>query len=138
MAGDHQSQPFLDWARTVADARKDKVCAKWFDDNGDLSTQRTYQQIWDEAGKISHHLRKKWGVEKGDRVVLCYDFGLHFFEVFFGCLRAGVVAVLGTNVLVWRLVSLKIYSNNNFVLFFHSVSPGTPSLKIAGEAEESN
>ncbi len=90
-----ESQPFLDWARSVVDARKDKVFARWYDDNGHLTVQRSFQQMWDEAGKISHHLREKWGVEKGDRVVLCYDFGLHFFEVFFGCLRAGIVAVLG-------------------------------------------
>jgi acyl-CoA synthetase (AMP-forming)/AMP-acid ligase II len=31
---------------------------------------------------------------KGERVVLSYDFGLHFLAAFLGCLRAGVVAVL--------------------------------------------
>lgn len=34
-----------------------------------------------------------WGLDKGDRVVLAFDFGLRFFVVFLGCLRAGVVAV---------------------------------------------
>lgn len=32
-------------------------------------------------------------MDKGDRVVLAFDFGLHFFVVFLGCLRAGVIAV---------------------------------------------
>lgn len=33
------------------------------------------------------------GLSKGDRVILAFNFGLRFFVVFLGCLRAGVVAV---------------------------------------------
>ena len=33
-------------------------------------------------------------MRKGDKVILCYTFGLHFFAAFLGCLRAGVVAIL--------------------------------------------
>ncbi|CAN0176047.1 unnamed protein product, partial [Ectocarpus sp. 13 AM-2016] len=42
---------------------------------------------------IAHILRVKWGLSKGDRVVLAFDFGLRFFAVFLGCLRAGIIAV---------------------------------------------
>jgi acyl-CoA synthetase (AMP-forming)/AMP-acid ligase II len=47
-----------------------------------------------QAGAIAYRLRHEWGAQKGDRVVLCYAPGLHFFSVFFGCLRAGVIAAL--------------------------------------------
>jgi acyl-CoA synthetase (AMP-forming)/AMP-acid ligase II len=49
--------------------------------------------VWARSGTIAHKLRNKWGCERGDRVILCYSFGLHFFEAFLACLRAGVVAV---------------------------------------------
>lgn len=35
----------------------------------------------------------EWGLRKGDRALLAFNFGLRFFVVFLGCLRAGVVAV---------------------------------------------
>lgn len=42
---------------------------------------------------MSHQLRVQWGLNKGDRAILAFNFGLRFFVVFLGCLRAGVVAV---------------------------------------------
>lgn len=43
--------------------------------------------------QIAYLLRVKWGLAKGDRVILAFNFGLRFFVVFLGCLRAGVIAV---------------------------------------------
>lgn len=43
--------------------------------------------------QIAHLLRVTWGFNKGDRVVLAFSFGLRFFAVFLGCLRAGIIAV---------------------------------------------
>lgn len=43
--------------------------------------------------QVAHLLRVERGLSKGDRVVLAFNFGLEFFVVFLGCLRAGVVAV---------------------------------------------
>lgn len=43
--------------------------------------------------QIAHLLRVEWGLAKGDRVVLAFNFGLRFFAVFLGCLRAGIIAV---------------------------------------------
>lgn len=45
------------------------------------------------CSKVAYQLRVKWGLEKGDRAILAFNFGLRFFVVFLGCLRAGVVAV---------------------------------------------
>jgi acyl-CoA synthetase (AMP-forming)/AMP-acid ligase II len=89
---------FLDLVRATVSKNKSKTYASWYDINGNCdpaSGTRTFGEIWETAGTIAYHLRYNWNVKKGQRVVLCYDFGLHFFEVFFGCLRAGVVAVLG-------------------------------------------
>jgi acyl-CoA synthetase (AMP-forming)/AMP-acid ligase II len=50
--------------------------------------------MWDQAAVIADQLINVHHMSPGDRVVLCYVFGVHFFEVFLGCLRAGVVPVL--------------------------------------------
>lgn len=71
----------------------DRVFARWFDANGDVSETHTFDSLWTEAGRIAHDLRVTWGLSKGDRAVLCYGFGLDFFAAFLGCLRAGVLAV---------------------------------------------
>ncbi len=43
--------------------------------------------------QVAHTLRVTYGLNKGDRVVLAFNFGLRFLAVFLGCLRAGVIAV---------------------------------------------
>ncbi|CAN0549176.1 unnamed protein product, partial [Ectocarpus sp. 12 AP-2014] len=53
----------------------------------------TFHGVWVASGEIAHLLRVEWGLSKGDRVVLAFDFGLRFFVVFLGCLRAGIIAV---------------------------------------------
>ena len=73
---------------------KHKVFATWYNDKGKPTDKYTFQEIWEEAGGIAHYLRVEQNLAKGDRVILCYSFGLQFFAAFLGCLRAGVVAVL--------------------------------------------
>ncbi|CAM9670606.1 unnamed protein product [Choristocarpus tenellus] len=88
------SVPFLAWVeRTVKERAEGDTFGEWFDDKGDVVESRTFAGLWAEAGRIAHELRFSRGLEKGDRVVLCYGFGLSFFAAFLGCLRAGVVAV---------------------------------------------
>jgi acyl-CoA synthetase (AMP-forming)/AMP-acid ligase II len=70
------------------------VFATWCNSKAKPTDKHTFQQIWDEAGVIAHDLCINNSLEKGDTVVLCYNFGLQFFSAFLGCLRAGVVAVL--------------------------------------------
>ena len=74
--------------RTVEAKREDNF-ATWYNEKGKDTERRSFGQVWDEAGVVAY-----WNVKKGDRVILCYGFGLHFFSVFVGCLRAGVTAVL--------------------------------------------
>lgn len=84
----------LRWvATTVRDKRAGDVFARWYDAQGQVSATYTFEGLWTEAGRIAHQLRVAWGLSKGDRVVLCFGFGLDFFAAFLGCLRAGVLAV---------------------------------------------
>lgn len=85
---------FLERLQKVVDTNSDRTFAFWYDEKGKLTDQRTFQQAWDEAGLVAYHLRHTWKLQNGDKVVLCYDFGLHFFSVFLACLRAGITAVL--------------------------------------------
>ncbi|CAB9498832.1 Putative fatty-acid--CoA ligase FadD21 [Seminavis robusta] len=85
---------FLQQLQTVVSRHSKETFATWYNVKGEATNEYTFQELWDEAGLISYQLRRKWGLQKGQRVVLCYDFGLHFFAAFLGCLRAGIVAVL--------------------------------------------
>ncbi|CAN0507753.1 unnamed protein product, partial [Ectocarpus sp. 12 AP-2014] len=70
-----------------------KVFARWYNNKGQVESTRTFHGIWAASGEIAHLLRVEWGLRKGDRVVLAFNFGLGFFAVFLGCLRAGILAV---------------------------------------------
>lgn len=85
---------FFQKLEATIEAKAEEVFATWYDKNGTATEEYTFAQVWKDAGTIAYHLRHEWGCEKGDRVVLVYLFGLHFFAAFLGCLRAGVVAVL--------------------------------------------
>jgi acyl-CoA synthetase (AMP-forming)/AMP-acid ligase II len=85
---------FLDLLRSTVAERPDATFSTWYDGSGKATDEYTFGELWVEAGSIAYSLRYEWGVIKGERVVLCYNFGLHFFAVFLGCLRAGVTAVL--------------------------------------------
>lgn len=85
---------FPAFLQAVVSNKGNEVFGTWYDKNGNPSYQYTYKDIWDEAGSIAYILRHKWSLKKGDRIVVCYDFGLQFFAAFLACLRAGVTAVL--------------------------------------------
>eukprot|EP00903_Cladosiphon_okamuranus_P019463 g17897.t1 len=80
-------------ARSVASLPEDRVFARWYDDKGQVESTHTFHAIWEGSGEVAHVLRVERGLSKGDRVVLAFKFGLEFFVVFLGCLRAGIVAV---------------------------------------------
>jgi acyl-CoA synthetase (AMP-forming)/AMP-acid ligase II len=89
-----RSSSFLCLLReTVAD-KFEATFATWCDNSGKATDQHTFGELWTEAGSIACSLRHEWGVLKGERVVPCYNSGLHFFVAFLGCLRADVVPVL--------------------------------------------
>ena len=85
---------FLLLLQEIVSKRDQKVFATWFDESGKATNTYTFSELWAEAGFIAHFLRNTLKLNKGDRVILCYNFGLQFFAAFLGCLRAGVTAVL--------------------------------------------
>ena len=70
-----------------------KVFSTWLNSDGREAASTTYEEVWDRAGAVAHLLRVKLKICKGDRVMLCFGFGLDFFMAMLGCFRAGVVAV---------------------------------------------
>ena len=84
---------FLNALETIVNSKNDKVFLTWYNSKAKPSMKLTFKQLWDEAEAIAFDLRVNQKVAKGERVILCYNFGLQFFSTFFGCLRAGVVAV---------------------------------------------
>lgn len=89
-----KTQFVADLEETVHLSGDKKVFATWYDENGKVSAQNSFQNFWNEAGAIAHILKVGLKLAKGDQVVLCYDFGLQFFATFLGCIRAGVTDVL--------------------------------------------
>ena len=85
---------FLLLLQEIVNRRDQKVFATWFDESGRATNTYTFSELWSEAGFIAHFLRDTLKLNMGDRVILCYNFGLQFFAAFLGCLRAGVTAVL--------------------------------------------
>ena len=93
--GRNQGLPtFLASVKDMSEAKSSQIFATWYISKGKKSDERTFGQLWAEAGEIAKCLRHVKNINKGDRVILCYDFGLDFISSFLGCLRAGVTAVL--------------------------------------------
>lgn len=89
-----QTSTFLQCLQDTVIKCNDHIFATWYDKNGKASAKYSFTEMWEEAGEIAYFLRVVEKLNKGDRVVLCYSFGLQFFAAFLGCLRAGVTAVL--------------------------------------------
>jgi len=70
----------------------DTIFSTWIGDKGE-EAQFSFNHIWDRSGAIAHTLIHKYKLRKGDRIILCYGFGLEFFVAFLACLRSGVIAV---------------------------------------------
>ena len=85
---------FLEHINSTVRSNKNKTFVTWYDDNGKATNKYTFEELWKESGIVAYHLRIKWGLEKGDKVVLCYHFGIQFIASLLGCLRAGIIAVL--------------------------------------------
>ncbi|CAM9505471.1 unnamed protein product, partial [Chrysoparadoxa australica] len=85
---------FLSALHETVKEKGDAAFGVWYDEAGKEEGSLTFRSLWGAAGQIAHRLHHELGVKKGERVVLCYAPGRHFFAAFLGCLRAGVVAVL--------------------------------------------
>lgn len=83
---------YPDWLRkcqALVDKSGEAPFGTWLGEKGEEQKTYTYGEIWNRAGAIAHAMRVKWGLAKGDRVILCYNFGLEFFVAFLACLRGG-------------------------------------------------
>ncbi|GFH61076.1 hypothetical protein CTEN210_17552 [Chaetoceros tenuissimus] len=89
-----EGKNFLQALQDTVDRKGNSTFATWYDKHGKPELKYTFNELWNEAGYIAHDLLANHHLSKGDRVILCYNFGLQFFAAFLGCLRAGVVAVL--------------------------------------------
>ncbi|MBI1891779.1 MAG: long-chain fatty acid--CoA ligase [Burkholderiales bacterium] len=72
----------------------------------DLATGReyTYAQTNARASAVAEVLREQYGLQPGDRVALLVQNCTEFFEVLFGCAKAGMIAVP----LNWRLPAAEL------------------------------
>ena len=65
----------------------------WLDDKGKEEKTLSFDELWERSRRLARKMRDDWGVETGDRVLLCYLPGLAFVEAFWACLRLRCVAV---------------------------------------------
>ena len=65
----------------------------WLDDRGREAETVTFAGLWESSRRVARKMVDDWGVETGDRVLLCYLPGTAFMVAFWGCLRLRVVAV---------------------------------------------
>jgi fatty-acyl-CoA synthase len=85
----------FDWLARQADLRPDKAAMM------DTATGRcfSYSQFHLRASRFAEFLRDEWGVQPGERVALLAPNSSDYFEILWGCAKAGVILVC----LNWRL-----------------------------------
>ena len=85
----------FDWLAKQAEMRPDKVALI------DVATDRsfTYAEFHLRASRFAEFLRDEWRVRPGERVALLANNSSDYFEILWGCAKAGVVLVC----LNWRL-----------------------------------
>ena len=65
------SLSFTNLLKSTINSNSEKTFATWYNDEGKAVDEYSFSDIWEEAGVIAHHLRIKWKLKRGDRVVLC-------------------------------------------------------------------
>lgn len=97
-AGQNLPNTILDKIEETIRERSDRTFIVWHDQEGQIKKSYTFGHLYEEAGRIAEALlntkTKTRILQRGDRVVLVYNFGLNFFAAFLACLRAGIVPVL--------------------------------------------
>lgn len=85
----------FDWLAKQADLRPDKTALI------DEATGRrfTYAAFHERAGRFAAVVRQEWRLQPGDRVALLAHNSSDYFEILWGCAKAGVILVC----LNWRL-----------------------------------
>lgn len=78
VAVDARGKLLAELGRRVTERAEERLYA-WLDDCGEVEQRLTYAQVWSRVQAIGKHLQ---GITSaGDRVVLCYAFGLDFIQV---------------------------------------------------------
>ena len=76
------SVALLEQAHHMAKLKSGEIFSSWIHDNGKDETDFTYDYMWQKAGTIAYRLVEKFKLKRGDRVILCYGFGLpHFLQL---------------------------------------------------------
>ena len=84
--------PVLDGLAAWAQAWPDETLYIWLR-GGEEAERLTFGALWQRAGTVATALLSRWGVSRGDCVLLVYPPGLEFAVALFACFRAGVIAV---------------------------------------------
>jgi len=61
-----------------------RLMVAWVNDKGEDEVKLSYGTVWRLSGAISYHLRHVLKLNKRDRIILCYPFGLDFMVAFIG------------------------------------------------------
>jgi fatty-acyl-CoA synthase len=85
----------FDWLAKRAELSPDKTALV------DMATGRrfTYAQFHERASRLAELLQAEWGIGPGDRVAILAPNSTDYFEVLYGCAKAGAILVC----LNWRL-----------------------------------
>ncbi len=85
----------FDWLAKQADIRPKKLALV------DVATNRryTYAEFHERASRFAEFLREEWRLQPGDRIALLANNSSDYFEILWGCAKAGVILVC----LNWRL-----------------------------------
>lgn len=89
------AEPVVEELKRRAQAAKwrHKIVYSFLDDRGRETTNYTIEEIDRAARRVAGALQRDAGVQKGDRVMLCFPPGLDFALAFWGCLYAGAVGI---------------------------------------------
>ena len=82
----------LDGLRSWAEAWPHEPLYIWLR-AGEESSCLRFGELHARAGAVAAALLGRWGVARGDRVLLVFPPGLDFVVALLGCMRAGVIAV---------------------------------------------
>ncbi len=73
---------------------KEKVFARWYDEDGTEVETATFFNVWKDAMAFARCTKHEWSLSRGDRVVLVYSPGIQILPIILGCFLSGVVPTL--------------------------------------------
>ncbi|KAH7649812.1 type I fatty acid synthase, partial [Cryptosporidium bovis] len=85
--------PFYTSIRHFAITNGTDECYSWIGADGETKKKFSFMELYEKIVELSWYLRKKLGIEVGERVILCYPPGYDFVVAFLSCVVSGVVAI---------------------------------------------